>query len=290
MGKNVFDDYKSEYWFHVSDQNEIPIYCTHARSIDVDLLHAIAIGMPAGEKDSSDYLKNVVKANVDSIDILRTVVGVTEKRMYLELSYLFNKYVDGKEDGANILGETVYLLKKHNVNYFKKCIKKDMPKQALEIMVKYLVDKGLVAVLGAFRKISKEELKAVVDFLLLPKEIQQEETKRRGHGAEQALAILLFELGVAVIPENKHEPPMGADDPNVDKVTFELAARNEQKTWSMDLIVKAEERLKVFVQALIHSSDPGQYGVNKSGETVLVKKDWITITPQMQTRRSFGGL
>lgn len=38
----------------------------------------------------------------------------------------------------------------------------------------------------------------------------------------------------------------------------------------MDLIITHKEQPRIFVQGLIHSSDPGQYGVNKSGETVSV--------------------
>lgn len=64
---------------------------------------------------------------------------------------------------------------------------------------------------------------------------------------------------------------MSQDDQNVNKETFTLAPRDEKKTWSMDLIITHKEQPRIFVQGLIHSSDPGQYGVNKSGETVSVK-------------------
>ena len=66
---------------------------------------------------------------------------------------------------------------------------------------------------------------------------------------------------------------MSADDPNVDKQTFVLSQRDEKKTWSFDVIIKNNEgKLVVFTQGLIHTSDPGQYGVNKSGETILVRQ------------------
>ena len=78
--------------------------------------------------------------------------------------------------------------------------------------------------------IGQEEVSSLVDYLLLPKEIQQEETKKRGHGAEQALALVLHKIGVSFIPDRRHENPMSQDDQNVDKVTFDLAPRDEKKT------------------------------------------------------------
>ena len=37
---------------------------------------------------------------------------------------------------------------------------------------------------------------------------------------------------------------------------------------SFDLIIKnSDSKIRILIQSLIHSSDPGQYGVNKSNET-----------------------
>jgi hypothetical protein len=83
---------------------------------------------------------------------------------------------------------------------------------------------------------------------------------------------------------------MSQDDPNVDKETFEIAPRDEETTWSMDLIIKHNENLRVFVQGLIHSSDPGQYGVNKSGETVLVKTGLTNHNTTSPVKKELWGL
>lgn len=272
MTAQIFDDFRKEYWFHVSNQNEIPIFGHAEKSINASLLYTIAQQTPGAPKDL-ETLKSIISANVNSIDTLRTIVGVTDKRMYLELSYIFNKRRVSNGSDRNILGESVYSLKKHSVSYFKNKIKrggKDS-KLVLDIVADYLEDRGILSILHVLNRMDEDEVNSLVDYLLLPKEIQQEETKRRGHGAEQALARLLFELGVSFIPDKRHENPMSQDDQNVSKTNFELADRNEASTWSMDLIITHNEQLKVFVQGLIHSSDPGQYGVNKSGETVLVK-------------------
>ncbi|MCC8117732.1 MAG: hypothetical protein LIP09_03165 [Bacteroidales bacterium] len=272
MAIKIFDDFRKEYWFHVSNQNEIPIFGHAEKSIDAVLLYNIAQQM-SGREDDLDTLKEIISSNPNAIDTLRTIVGVTDKRMYLELSYIFNKHRKEKNSGINILGESIYLLRKHSVSYFKKLISNQTSegKDVLNVVAKYLEDRGVISILNLLYKMNKDEVNALVDYLLLPKEIQQEETKKRGHGAEQALALVLYNIGVSFLPDQRHINPMSQDDQNVDKVTFELAPRDEEKTWSMDLIITRKQQLRVFIQGLIHSSDPGQYGVNKSGETVLVK-------------------
>lgn len=291
MAIHVFDDFRKEYWFHVSNQNEIPIFGHAEKSIDASLLYTIAQQI-SGAADDLETLKDIIRLNVDSIDTLRTIVGVTDKRMYLELSYIFNKQKVSPDSDKNILGESVYLLKKHSVSYFKKKISRggNGSQEVLDIIANYLKDRGVLSILQVLYRMDKEEVSSLVDFLLLPKEIQQEETKKRGHGAEQALARLLFELGVSFIPDRKHENPMSQDDPNVTKKDFELANRNESSTWSMDIIITQNDQLKIFVQGLIHSSDPGQYRVNKSGETVLVKTGLNKYNKNSPNKKELWGL
>lgn len=291
MAIQIFDDFRKEYWYHVSNQNEIPIFGHAEKSIDSDLLYTIAQQMP-GNADDLETLKQIISLNVDAIDTLRTIVGVTDKRMYLELSYIFNKYRNNRDSELNLLGESVYSLKKHSVSYFKRLISvpNEKGKEVLNVVAKYLEDRGVLSILHVFNKIDQEEVNTLVDFLLLPKEIQQEETKKRGHGAEQALALVLHNIGVSFIPDRRHINPMSQDDQNVTKANFELAQRDEASTWSMDLIIKQGQLLRVFVQGLIHSSDPGQYGVNKSGETVSVKKDLDLHNETSPVKKELWGL
>lgn len=151
--------------------------------------------------------------------------------------------------------------------------------------------KGVVTILQTIKSVSRDQLQVVVDSLISPKEVQQEETKRRGHGAEQQFAIILHQLGVAYIPAGKHVNPMGTQDPNVDRYTFQIADRVEGRTWSFDVIIKdANGNLKVFTQGLIHTSDPGQYGVNKSAETSLVKNDLISYNSKNDDNAELWGL
>ena len=289
MIETLFSDSKKEYWFHVSNQDEMPIYGNVEKSIDTQLLYDIAHKLPKTEQE--EYLKERIKEDVNLIDSLRTIVGVTDKRMYLELSYIFNKYQTSRESDKNILGESVYSLKKHSVSFFESLInrKKSVP-AALAVIATYLIDRGVLSMLNILKRMTKKEIDALVENLLLPKEVQQEETKRRGHGAEQSLAQLLNQLKISFIPEDRYLNPMSSPDPNVDKINFEQAERDEETTWSMDLIIKDGDAIKVLVQGLIHSSDPGQYGVNKSGETVLVKKGIDSYNEQHKDKKELWGL
>lgn len=291
MAIQIFNDFRKEYWHHVSNQNEIPIFGHAEKSIDSELLYTIAQQMPGNVEDFKT-LKQIISSNVDAIDTLRTIVGVTDKRMYLELSYIFNKHRNNHNSEINLLGESVYSLKKHSVSYFKKLIgtPNEKGEEVLNVVAKYLEDRGVLSILHVLNKMSREEVDSLVDFLLLPKEIQQEETKRRGHGAEQALAIVLHSIGASFIPDRRHINPMSQDDQNVTKTNFELAQRNEASTWSIDLIIKQGQFLRVFVQGLIHSSDPGQYGVNKSGETISVKKDLVLHNETSPIKKELWGL
>lgn len=290
MAEKNFTDYEKEYWFHVSNQNEIPIFGSVTKSIDYRLLCEVAKRFSDTAKDK-EILKDIIQNDPNTIDTLRTIVGITDKRMYLELSYIFNKYCDKKGSDINILGESIYSLKKHTVTFFKNQISKSKNgQQILERLVGYLEEHGIFHMLHILNKMEDEDVCQLVDKLLLPKEIQQEETKRRGHGAEQQLAILLKKLNVDCVPNNRHKNPMGQDDPNIDKTTFELHKKEKKKTWSMDLIIKHNNNPLVFVQGLIHSSDPGQYGVNKSDETVLVKNDLNQYNKRNNCKKELWGL
>ncbi len=293
---------KTEYWFHVSNQDEIPIFGTVDKAIDVPFLLTIIKNLPIIAKQQNDYIAGLISQNPDSIDILRTFVGVSDKRMYLELSYIFGKTKFNSTDSENVLGYSIYDLEKHNINFFKTLTKKKTESEAnklknkksqkaIEIITKYLISKGIISILGALKKMDQIEITALIDNLILPKEIQQAETKRRGHGAEWQLAIVLYQLGVKFIPEDKHINPMSSDDPNVDKETFLLAARNEETGWSFDIIIKEDDtKLKIFIQGLIHTSDPGQYGVNKSAETVTIKSGLNSHNQRNNTNKELWGL
>lgn len=101
------------------------------------------------------------------------------------------------------------------------------------------------------------------------------QAKYRGHGAEQAFAQVITACGLKITPENKDTDPMAQYDPNVNLSTMTVVPRNagNENCHSFDLLIKdRDSSIRVLIQSLIHSSDPGQYGVNKSDETVDIYK------------------
>ena len=285
---------QSEYWFHVADQMEIPIAGNVDKSIDLDLLAKVAFSTPEDQNDILSYIKALILKNPDSVDMLRTLIGVSDKRMYLELSYAYSKAKYDKSDKTNILEYSVYDLNKKTLKFFKGTLSgadKKLSEKSSQIISNYLVDRGLHKVLKAIKKVDKDELEVLVDKLILTKEVQQAEAKRRGHGAEHMLSLLINNIGLQMIPEGRHTKPIGFRDPNVDRDSFELSTKIKGKTWSFDLIIKSSKGENfAFVQSLIHTSDPGQYGVNKSDETILVKNDLTKLNHKNNTSKELWGI
>lgn len=284
---------QNEFWFHVANQSDIPIAGeVDNKSLDLDKLAKLLKGF-SGATDKTKFLHSAINSDVDLIDILRTLVGVSDKRMYLELSYLFAKTKSKSAPDKNILGETFFELSRHPLEYFKgltKSADKELAGQSIALIVEYLIDRGLVDVVSTMSKLSNQEMKVLIEKLVLTKEVQQAEAKRRGHGAEFELAKLLHSLGCSIFPEERYTKSIGAKDPNVDSETFEIKKKEKGRTWSFDLIVTDGGIPRVFIQSLIHTSDPGQYGVNKSDETVQIKRDLDKHSKNAKVKKELWGL
>lgn len=226
---------QTEFWFHVANQDEIPILGTVDKSFDMPLLFKVLSELPDTEASQKGYVQALIQDNTDILDILRPFVGVSDKRMYLELSYIFSKTKFDTNEEKNILGKSLYELQKHNLAFFKNLIKKDdienqepdlkktgeptikeqkrqkkikLKEKAREIIVDYLLNKNLLGILDKLKILSEAQWTVIVSNLINPKEMQQTETKLRGHSAERELAIVFHELGVNYLPPNKHTNPM----------------------------------------------------------------------------------
>ncbi len=289
---NLTQSAQTEFWFHVANQDEIPIFGTVDKGLDIPLLMQILRDLPT--QNQNLYISKIILNNPDTIDFLRTFVGISDKRMYLELSYLFAKTKYFPADSTNILGKSMYELDKHPLSFFKNQITGKDPnlaEKSVEIIAKYLINRQLLDVLELFKKLAQSEIETIIDKLILPKEIQQAEAKRRGHGAEHKVAHLLQLLGISFMPSDRHINPMSSNDPNVDIDTFEIIQKQKGKTYSFDLIVETHlHKPLAFLQGLIHTSDPGQFGVNKSDETVQVKRDLIKSNQKYNTQKQHWGL
>ena len=260
-----------EFWYHVANQDEIPIYGDVDRSIDLELFTIYLQKIKKG--DFLNQTKFYLKKNPELLDKLRTFAGISDKRLYLDLSYLFAKKIF--KNKKNIFRKELYELDRHPVKYFKNILKSSNIEESnfsSEIIANYLISKNIKEIILPLSKMNISELKIIYKNLILPKEIQQKEAKLRGHGAEKELAEVINALGCKFIPNQRHINPMSEQDPNVNKRTFKVQEKIMGDTWSFDLILKNKNFNFGFVQSLIHTSDPGQYGVNKSNETVSIKK------------------
>lgn len=279
---------QNEFWFHVADQSEIPIAGEVGKKVDIVSLKKIIDNSPEQINVFDDFIQDIILAYPNYIDFLRTLVGVSDKRMYLELSYLFAKTKSREKHGYNILGKHLCELDRHPLSFFKNMLKNNN-RIAASLISRYLCSKGLEEVFLALKKLQAEELEILIDKWIFTKEVQQAEAKRRGHGAELQLAILLNKLNFETLPKDRHLKPIGKD-PNVNRFSFEVSKKEKGVTWSFDLIVMKNKKEHIFVQSLIHTSDPGQYGVNKSDETTLIKEDLDESNAQNKTQKELWGL
>ncbi len=254
---------------------EIPIAGEIEAAIDPQSITNLLRQLPSDSEVDKTRLMELIASDPDNIDILRSLIGISDKRMYLDLSYIFYKTPRENSGQVNILGTTFYELNRHPLTFFKGKIKDsnlDLRMRSLQIIAEYLDVRGVIEVINCLKDIGPERSYSLIDRIINEKEAQQQLSKRRGHGAEQALASYLVRMGVQIIPPNKHTDPM-ARDPSVNKTTFMLEQRKSANSWAFDIVIAEDENPSIFIQSLIHTSDPGQYGVNKSDETVQIKRN-----------------
>lgn len=261
-----------EFWYCVASQDTLPLY--KGQKISADSCNKLInfLDLYKSRKDSADsshVIKNIILDNPEIISDIRVLVGVSDKRLYLDLTYIANIY--SGRDGVRLVPESREHLLKHNTDYFINYLKTSAMRNILaEQITEYFISRGIIQILETFMSLKKEQIIPIFNNLIAPKEIQQMQAKYRGHGAEQAFAKVVTACGLEILPQGKDIDPMAGYDPNVDLSTMTVMSRNakNQNCHSFDLIVKENDKIRVLIQSLIHSSDPGQYGVNKSDETV----------------------
>ncbi len=269
-----------EFWYCVAPQEDLPLYKGQEIRSDactglISLVEAYQT-MVLSEKYQSteDIIYRLIINNPVIITDMRVLVGVSDKRLYLDLTYIANVYHD--ENHTRLVPETREHLLKHDTKYFIKLLSSSPDKAVFaKEVAAYFISRGLVEILNTFSSLSKSQIEPIFNNLIATKEIQQMQAKYRGHGAEQAFAQVITACGLHITPKNKDKDPMAGYDPNVDLSTMTIVPRNagNENCHSFDLIINgADSRIRVLIQSLIHSSDPGQYGVNKSDETIDVYK------------------
>lgn len=266
-----------EYWYCVSSQDELPIYKgKQESSLSSDrLIECISnykINKRKKNFDAEKYICELIINNPNCIKDLRVLVGVSDKRLYLDLTYIANKYNEKKN--TRFVNESPSNLLKHDTRYFINVLQNHKDKELFaKIVSKYFFNKNIIKILDTFSKLTEDEIKNIFYSLIETKELQQRNAKYRGHGAEQELAKVLHDFSLDFLPKNKHLDPMSSHDPNVNLKTMTITKKKSKFVHSFDLIIKDKiGNIAILIQSLIHSSDPGQYGVNKASETAEIKK------------------
>lgn len=266
-----------EFWYCVAPQEDLPLYKGQEISsvACINLINFIELYKSNLGMDSPEaIIKKIILTTPEIVSDIRVLVGVSDKRLYLDLTYIANIYTD-KNNNRLVPEEREHLLK-HNTSFFVRQLATSPMKDILASQITtYFVKRGLIDILDTFISLTREQIIPIFDNLIATKEIQQMQAKYRGHGAEQAFAKIVTACGCAITPKRKDIDPMAGYDPNVDLSKMVVVARDasNENCHSFDLIINdSSGNIRVLIQSLIHSSDPGQYGVNKSDETKDIHK------------------
>lgn len=264
-----------EFWYCVAPQNDIPLY--RGEMLDDSVVIGLLAFLNYYRNNIQDtFSKSIQKAllyNPNFINDIRLLLGISNKRFYLDMTYL--AHISTTINGDRFVPEKREDLIKHSTAWFVGRLSREGKEEWAKLISEYFLSNDLEQILNAFLSLSENLVKEIFNNLIAPKEIQQKQAKYRGHGAEQLVAKSFFDVGSIIYPVNKHLTPMAERDPNVNLTTMEIVSHEVAAIGihSFDLIIKdADGDICALVQSLIHTSDPGQYGVNKSDETVEIKK------------------
>lgn len=290
MPRAAYATRETEFWYNVSPQGDMPLAGIIDSLVNIEVTLAFFKSLAETSGDATRAILQVQAALLENPDLLtdlRQFLGISDKRAYLDLSYLASRtaHPDPNHHVA-LCGCYPWTLARHPIRFFVSLLEGrngDATGRATAILIAdYLVSQGLLEAAESFGSMSLRELQQVHDRLITPKESQQKAAKRRGHGCEAAAAAVFAHCGVQFIPAGKVDNPMGAADPHVDLSTMTVEPRVARKTHAFDLIVTDQGVPRILVQSLIHTSDPGQYGVDKSNESLAIRAEidkWNAANP-----------
>jgi hypothetical protein len=276
---------EDEYWYNVSPQEGLPL----AGQVDFDIdLESVSkffleLSNTPDALSARNYVLERLIGNPVIFGYIRQFLGLSDKRAYLDLSYIASRTPHPTRD-TTLSGCQPWTLTRHPMTFFLRLLGGSKGKQvqvaAAEMIATYLIDQGLLEAAKGFSNMSDQLTEMVYVRLISPKEYQQKAAKRRGHGCEAALAAVLEQCHVRLIPENKATNPMGASDPHINLETMSVSEREVGVTHAFDMVILKNGHVAVAIQSLIHTSDPGQYGVDKSNETVIIAtqiREWREV-------------
>lgn len=276
MSDGPYASLETEFWYNVMPQAAMPVAGEIENDFDVNRVAAfLAAAAKDTKTDFGTQVKAVLLKDPSIFHDLRQLLGISDKRAYLELSYLTSR-VPHPTAGTGICGCQPWNMARHPLEFFLRLLAPSGSQQvreaSAEVLTVYLLREGLSDAAKGFAGLTPTQLTVIYETLVVPRENQQKAAKRRGHGCEGALATVLHLCGAKIVPDDKHTNAIGAKDPNLDRRTLKVVPKKQGDTYSFDMLVLDGADVRVGIQSLIHTSDPGQYGVNKSDETVAIAK------------------
>ena len=294
MPSPAYSSKEDEFWYNVSQQSDLPLAGKIDLNMDVSRIFDIFKTLTSAHNTAKakEIISNYLISNPSLFHDMRQFLGISDKRAYLELSFISSRTKHPSND-YGLCGCHPWTLARHPMKFFLRLLSgsKGLEVQyaAAEMLAEYLIQQGLFDAAKGFAIADEKLLELIYTRLIIPKEYQQKAAKRRGHGCEAAMARILAEAGATVVPEDRWSNPMGANDPHLNMDTMEQTARDAGVTHGFDLLALSGSTVKVAIQSLIHTSDPGQYGVDKSNETVEISKKVHAIQSR-QSRQNYRTL
>lgn len=270
---------EDEYWYNVSPQELLPIAGEIELDIDLNVVAELfsSLSTLTREEDAHNLLFNELIKYPTLFSYIRQFLGISDKRAYLDLSYIASR-TKHPSKSCSLTGCHPWTLSRHPMAFFLRLLDgsqgRDVQIVCAEMISEYLLKQGLYITAKGFSNVNTEIMELIYTRLIVPKEYQQKAAKRRGHGCEAALASVIQKCGVDIIPEDKATNPMGSNDPHINITTMSFSQRVPNVTHAFDLIIKnTDNSPRILIQSLIHTSDPGQFGVDKSNETVSIANE-----------------
>jgi hypothetical protein len=216
-----------------------------------------------GDPDSKTLLTQSLLADDQTFDHLRRILALTKTRVKLDLSR------ETRESG--VCGCSSYELKLHGYESLRNKLTADWgvsPEDAVayaETYADYYVDTmDAVEVLDTLASFDDEDIRTLVDRIVLPNERRQQAAKLRGHEAERKVAKPLLDAGVTVLPEDKRVNPRSGDIQLTVDGYEQVDSGHGDTVDSYDLLVRDDSTHVIGIVGMVHTSILGQYGSDKA--------------------------
>jgi hypothetical protein len=267
-----------EFWKNVSPQDNIPLVGDD-QEYAVGELNKICDELKnetSVDKQKEILLKKIMK-NPELINILRLFIYKPKTRVELDLSYILKntKTIAGTSICECDEGQYNH----HHLDSIYKIIKNCGNQEIKNILTEYFLDKNLLQFLITYAKSNEADQEKIMD-MMIESDSRQSRAKRRGHGAETAVAKIIKKLKGNLRPKDKLDNPMGGDI-RLERASFKITDRKngetnkqfDDRTLSYDLVIlNSNDEAELVIVGTIHTSNPGQFGKDKIKTAQVYKK------------------